>query len=49
MRFFVATSAHRDASDIQVPLSVLAVNQKELYIIVSEVTSEEELKAGGSI
>lgn len=43
MRCFVASSAHRDMADFQVPLSVSAVNQNELYIIVSKVTSKEEL------
>ena len=43
MRFFVASSAHGDVSDIQVPLSVSAINQNELYMIVSKVTSKEEL------
>lgn len=43
MRFFVASSAHGDMADIQVPLSVTAINRNELYFIVSEVTSKEEL------
>lgn len=41
MRFFIATH-ESDTDDIQVPLSVRAVNHNELYVIVSEVTSDEE-------